>query len=79
MKKMYFILFMIFFIGCNFSDESITLPGGHTYVNEGKCYKYILVNIKMEKILKVVFLNSSSMMILLQHAKLMKKPAIAIP
>lgn len=46
---MYFILFMIFFIGCNFSDESITLPGGHTYVNEGKCYKYILVNIKNGK------------------------------
>jgi len=49
MKKNHFIFCIIFFIGCNFSDESIKLPGGHTYVNEGKCYKYILVNIKNGK------------------------------
>ena len=49
MKKIYFSLFVVFLNGCNFSDESIKLPGGHTYVEEGRCYKYILVNIKGEK------------------------------
>jgi len=40
------IICWIFLIGCNFSDEVENLPGGHTYVNEGRCYKFILVNIK---------------------------------
>lgn len=49
MKKSAFILFLIALCGCNFSDESIELPGGHTYIDEGRCYKFILVNIKNGK------------------------------
>lgn len=49
MKKKYLIILLTILSGCNFSDESINLPGGHTYVNEGKCYKYILVSIKNGK------------------------------
>lgn len=49
MNKTYFIIFLTFLIGCNFSDESVELPGGSTYVNEGKCNKLILVNIKNSK------------------------------
>jgi len=37
---------LIFLFSCNLSDDAKQLPGGHTYVNEGRCYKYILVNIK---------------------------------
>ncbi len=39
-------LFLITLVSCNLSDDAVLLPGGHTYVNEGKCYKVILVNIK---------------------------------
>ena len=49
MNKNYFIIFLTFLLGCNFSDESVELPGGNTYVNEGKCNKLILVNIKNSK------------------------------
>lgn len=40
------IICLISSFGCNLSDDTEALPGGHTYVNEGRCYKYILVNIK---------------------------------
>ena len=40
------VLFMILLLSCNMSDESVQLPGGHTYVDEGRCNKIILVNIK---------------------------------
>jgi len=40
------IICFVFSLGCNLSDDTKRLPGGHTYVNEGHCYKYILVNIK---------------------------------
>ena len=41
-----FILYLISSFSCNLSDDTKTLPGGHTYVHEGRCYKYILVNLK---------------------------------
>jgi hypothetical protein len=40
------ILLAVVTSGCNMSDESEKLPGGHTYVDEGRCYKFILINIK---------------------------------
>jgi len=46
MKNSWFILLVIIFTGCNLSDKSIRLPGGNTYVDEGKCNKFILVNIE---------------------------------
>jgi hypothetical protein len=36
---------MLTLAGCNLSDDANELPGGHTYVDEGKCYKIILINI----------------------------------
>jgi hypothetical protein len=37
---------MLTLAGCNLSDNAKELPGGYTYVDEGKCYKFILINIK---------------------------------
>ena len=41
-----FILYLISSFSCNLSDDTKTLPGGNNYVHEGRCYKYILVNLK---------------------------------
>src|SRR5688500_2145770 len=51
MKGSFLLPFLAFFIlvGCDLSDDFEKLPGGHTYVREGSCYKYITVNIKNSK------------------------------
>ena len=30
--------------GCNLSDDTERLPGGHTFVSEGHCYNFILIS-----------------------------------
>lgn len=43
---------ILFLTGCKMSDYTEELPGGHTYVDEGHCYKYILINIKNASIIE---------------------------
>lgn len=63
MKMFLIIVFLIFIqCSCNFSDESKNLSGWHTYINEGGCYKFILINFKKYKDIgsKVVAFKSNN-------------------